>query len=61
LDDEDDFITLTFTLSQVPSKPTARPAMIKIEHPFTNSGRFCVFVKDPQRAFKDQIQDLEIP
>lgn len=58
LDDEDDFIQLTFTLAQVPSRPTPRPAMIKIEHPFTtgqNSARLCVFVKDPQRAFKDQI------
>ena len=64
LDDEDEYITLTFTLSQVPSRPTPRPAMIKVDHPFTtgaNNARYCIFVKDPQRAFKDEIQDLEIP
>ena len=58
LDDEDDYIQLSFTLSQVPSRPTPRPAMIKVDHPFTtgkNNARLCVFVKDPQRAFKDQI------
>jgi len=38
--------------------------MIKLDHPFTtgtSNTRFCLFVKDPQRAFKDQIQDLDLP
>ena len=38
--------------------------MIKLDHSFTtseNNSRICVFVKDPQRAFKDQIQDLDVP
>ena len=26
-----------------------------------HSTRVCMFVKDPQRAFKDEIEDLEIP
>jgi ribosome biogenesis protein UTP30 len=64
LDEEDEFIQLTFTLAQVPSKPTPRPAQIKLAHPFMtadHTSRICVFVKDPQRAFKDEIQDLKIP
>ena len=38
--------------------------MIQIDHPFHNEdqrSRICVIVKDPARAFKDQIQDLNIP
>ena len=38
--------------------------MIQIDHPFHTEdqrSRICVIVKDPARAFKDQIQDLNIP
>ena len=38
--------------------------MISIEHPFLSqeqNSRVCVIVKDPARAFKDEIQDLDIP
>ena len=38
--------------------------MIAIEHPFLTqeqNSRVCVIVKDPARAFKDQIADLDIP
>lgn len=37
---------------------------VQIPHPFNtadNNARVCVFVKDPAREFKDQIQDLSIP
>jgi len=38
--------------------------MIKIDHPYVTEdqhSRICVIVKDPARAFKDQIQDLNVP
>jgi len=50
LDEEDEFIQLTFTLAQVPQKPTPRPAQIKLANPFMtadHTSRICVFVKDP--------------
>lgn len=37
---------------------------VTIPHPFNtsaNNTRVCVFVKDPAREFKDEIQDLKIP
>ena len=55
---------LTFTLTEVPQKPTPRPFQIKIPHPFHSkdfSTRVCVFVKDPASDFKKEISDLKIP
>jgi len=55
---------VTFTMTQVPTNPSPKPQMIKIDNPFVCQGqnsRVCVIVKDPARAFKDQIQDLDIP
>jgi ribosome biogenesis protein UTP30 len=51
-------------MTAVPEKPSQRPQLIKIPHPFiseTENSRVCIFVKDPARAFKNQIQDLKIP
>ena len=64
LEDEDDTFIITFTMQQVPTNPSPKPQMVTIDHPFTTkdqNSRICVFVKDPARAFKDQIQDLDIP
>jgi ribosome biogenesis protein UTP30 len=51
-------------MTAVPNKPSARPQLIKIPHPFitkAENSRVCVFVKDPARAFKDQIEDMDLP
>lgn len=51
-------------MNQLPEKPSARPQLVHLPHPFysaNENSRVCVFVKDPARAFKDEIQDLEIP
>jgi ribosome biogenesis protein UTP30 len=64
LDSNDALVTLTFTMTRLPNKPSHRPQQIKLPHPYLSAGensRVCVFVKDPQRAFKDEIQDLSIP
>ena len=64
LDDEDDGVFVTFTMTQVPTNPSPKPQMITLENPFTNeeqNSRFCIIVKDPAREFKDQISDLKIP
>ena len=64
LDNPESLITLSFTMTSVPEKPSQRPQLIKIPHPFiseSENSRVCIFVKDPARAFKDQIQDLKIP
>ncbi len=50
----------------MPQRPTPRPLEIKVPHPFQGEAkdhdtRVCVFVKDPQRAFKDQLAELKVP
>jgi ribosome biogenesis protein UTP30 len=64
LQEEDKFVHLTFTMTEVPANPTPRPFQISLPHPFNSkehSTRVCVFVKDPASAFKAQISDLKIP
>ena len=62
LTDEDDAIHLSFTLTQVPQKPSPKPLMIPLEHPFASEQRrVCVFVKDPARALKDQLCKVDVP
>jgi hypothetical protein len=34
LEEEDQFIQVGFTLTQIPSRPTPRPLEIKVPHPF---------------------------
>jgi len=58
LEAEDQYVQVTFTLTQVPERPTPRPLEIKLPHPFQGDGkehdtRVCIFVKDPARAIKD--------
>ena len=58
LEKDDQHIQVTFTLTQVPQRPTPRPLEINVPHPFQgdtkqHDTRVCVFVKDPSRAFKD--------
>lgn len=58
LSDEDQTIHVTFTMTQVPTNPSPKPQMLSIEHPFLSEeqrSRVCVIVKDPARAFKDEI------
>lgn len=65
LETEDQFIQVTFTMTQVPQRPTPRPLEIKVPHPFQGDNnhdtRVCVFAKDPARALKDQLADLKVP
>jgi len=56
LTDEDQTVHVTFTMTQVPTNPSPKPQMIKVDHPFLTEeqrSRVCVIVKDPVRAFKD--------
>lgn len=51
-------------MTRLPNKPSQRPQLIKLPHPYltaSENSRVCVFVKDPQRAFKDEIANLDIP
>lgn len=64
LDSGDDFIYLEIILSEVPTQYSIRPLQIKLPTPIytpENQSRFCVFSRDPQRAYKDKIQDLNVP
>lgn len=64
LSEEDQTVHVTFTMTQVPTNPSPKPQLVTIDHPFLTEeqrSRVCVIVKDPARAFKDQIQDLNIP
>ena len=64
LNDEDQTVHVTFTMTQVPTNPSPKPQMIAIDNPFTTeeqNSRVAVIVKDPAREFKDQIQRLNIP
>jgi ribosome biogenesis protein UTP30 len=65
LEAEDQSIQVTFTLTQVPTRPTPRPLEIKVPHPFQgetkDDTRVCMFVKDPARDIKDQLAELKVP
>lgn len=64
LDDEDGFIVLNFTLSDLPKHVSPKPHLVEISTPIFSKDRntrVCLFVKDPARDFKDKIQDLDIP
>lgn len=64
LTDEDQTVHVSFTMTQVPKEPSPKPNLISLEHPFLTEeqhSRVCLIVKDPARAFKDEIQDLNIP
>lgn len=64
LTDEDQTVHVTFTMTQVPTNPSPKPQLLTIDHPYMTEeqrSRICVIVKDPARAFKDQIQSLNIP
>lgn len=64
LDSGDDFIYLEIVLSQVPTQYTIRPVQISLPHPIYSpeyQSQFAVIARDPQREYKDKIQDLKIP
>jgi hypothetical protein len=51
-------------MTRVPNKTSNRPQLIALPNPFQTgkaNSRVCLFVKDPARAFKDEIQDLDVP
>jgi hypothetical protein len=64
LDDEEDFVYVNFTLSQVPQKASPKPHLIQLQNPIYTQelkSKVCMIVKDPARDFKDQIQDMDLP
>lgn len=64
LEDQDAFVHVNFTLTQVPTKPTPRPLQVSIPHSFNNAdfnSRICVLVKDPESDFRNQIKSMDIP
>ena len=51
-------------MTEVPQFPTPRPFQVKIPHPIygpKQDTRALLIVKDPERDFKDQVEDLSIP
>ena len=55
---------MSFTLNQLPSKPTPRPLQFAVPAPFNtkeNDTRVCIFVKDPESEFRKQIANLDLP
>lgn len=64
LGEEDDFIHVTITLGSVPLKFSPRPVQVPLKHPIYAPQyltHVCLLVKDPQRKYKDLVQDLEVP
>lgn len=64
LEDDDKFITVNITLSEVPSKYSPKPLQIPIPHPIYGQKydtRACLFIKDPEREFLDKIEDMNLP
>jgi hypothetical protein len=62
--EEDDFIYVTITLATVPTRFSPRPVQIPLKHPIYGANYMthaCLVVKDPQRALKDIVKDLEVP
>jgi ribosome biogenesis protein UTP30 len=63
LDINDDLVYIEVIVSQVPSSYSIRPHQIRLPHPIYSSkyqSQFCVFSSDPQRTFKDKIQDMNL-
>lgn len=63
LDINDDLVYVEVIVSQVPSAYSIRPQQIRLPHPIYSSkyqSQFCVFSTDPQRTFKDKIQDMDL-
>ena len=65
LEDENPFIHLQFTMTQLPEgSPTPRPLQIQVPNAFNSEEgdtRACLIVKDPESKFKETIQDMKIP
>jgi ribosome biogenesis protein UTP30 len=64
LEDEADMIHVSFTLTKVATKPSPKPLLIAIPHPFhseKNGTRVCLFVKDPARELKDKLDGSGVP
>jgi hypothetical protein len=56
LQEEDSFVNISFTLTQVPTKPTPRPMQILLPKTFNseeNNTRVCIIVKDPESDFRE--------
>jgi len=54
--EEDEFISVTFTLKKAPvvQQLSLKPKRVKLAHPLYGEGsEICVIVKDPQKYFKD--------
>jgi ribosome biogenesis protein UTP30 len=64
LEDDDKFVTVNILLSQVPVRISPKPLKIPIPHPIYGpeyNTRAVLFIKDPERAFLDKIEDLNVP
>lgn len=56
LNEEEDSIHVTFTMTQVPKKASPKPMMIPLAHAYRSEkqrSRVCIFAKDPARELKD--------
>ena len=57
---KDDYIYLTFSLSEVPSNHTCRPLQINLPHPIYTeqfNNEICFIVKDPQSDWKQEVEN----
>jgi len=62
--EDDALINLTFTLTQLPERPSPKPVQVSIPTPIQSkefNTRVCIFVKDPEADFRRQIEDMDIP
>jgi ribosome biogenesis protein UTP30 len=51
-------------MAEVPTLSTPRPLKVDIPNPIHSKAkdtRACLFVKDPEREFKDMVEDMNIP
>ncbi|CAK87964.1 unnamed protein product (macronuclear) [Paramecium tetraurelia] len=64
LDIKDDFIYLEIVLNKQPIRYSLRPVQIKLPNTIYNqemNSKFCIISTNPQRQFKDQICEFDIP
>ncbi|CAD8048444.1 unnamed protein product [Paramecium primaurelia] len=64
LDIKDDFIYLEIVLNKLPIKYSLRPVQIQLPNAIYNqemNSKFCIISTNPQRQFKDQICEFDIP
>jgi len=61
LEEDDAMISLVLTLKKIPEKGRVKPYRIPIEHSLYTDKSICLITKDPQKPFKEQLEQNPIP